>query len=574
MPKITILPKELKNKIAAGEVVERPASVLKELLENSIDAGSTRIDVEVKKGGRALIRVVDNGAGMDSDDAPLSVERHATSKLITEDDLFNIRTMGFRGEALPSIASVSRMTLRTATRDSSEGISIELEGGEVTENKAAPASQGTTVEVMDLFFNTPARRKFLKRDATELMHIVDMLTMLSLANPATGFTLTSDGTVSMDLPPASTLRERLTQVYGAEFVDELLGVEAEGGQYGLEAYVSSPMGMRERRTHQHLFINGRPIRDPSLAHAVYGGYDGIAPRDQHPVFFVFLTLPPSEVDFNVHPAKREVRLSEKDSVYRFLRRSVAEAVRGSRVEQALRTLEERQEGHEAVHPDSVSPEAAVGSNQAAGDSQYSKSGSSAFSVSEPLPMEYRAGLRHLYVGESFLAYADQGGLVVLDHHAAHERVLFEKLLGGLPSQSHMLLFPRQVRLSHKEYMTVLENRDMLMDFGVEVDDFGQDTIVVRSLPPELEEADLRGILSEAAAALREGEKPGRSLSERVAASIACHGSVRGSRVLTTEELAALLSDLDEAEDPEHCPHDRPTRLFYTIKDLRKAFKRS
>jgi len=189
-------------------------------------------------------------------------------------------------------------------------------------------------------------------------------------------------------------------------------------------------------------------------------------------------------------------------------------------------------------------------------------------------MEYRAGLRPLYIGESFLAYSDSGGLVVLDHHAAHERVLYEKLLGGLPSESHMLLFPRQVRLSHKEYMTVLEHKDMLMEFGIEVDDFGHDTIIVRSLPPELEEADLRGILSEAAAAMGEGEKPGQSLAERIAASIACHGSVRGSRILAPEELAALLASLEEAEDPGHCPHGRPTRLFYTISDLRKAFKRS
>lgn len=572
MPEITILPKELKNKIAAGEVVERPASVLKELVENSIDAGSTRIEVEVKKGGRALIRVTDDGAGMDTQDALLSIERHATSKLITEDDLFNLHTLGFRGEALPSIASVSRMSIRAATRDAAEGISIELDGGEITEKKASPANQGTSVEVKDLFFNTPARRKFLKRDATELMHIVEMLTMLALSHPETGFTLTSDGTTSMDLPPASGLTERLTQVYGTEFVEELIKVEATGGQYALEAYVSEPGHMRERRTHQHLFINGRPIRDPSLAHAVYGGYEGIAPRDRHPVFFVFLTLPPSEVDFNVHPAKREVRLSEKDSAYRFLRHSVAEAVRGPRIEQALEAMEEGA-GGPTTGPTHDTGEGQV-SDAAAHIEYKSADGSSAFSVSEALPMEYRTGLRPLYLGESFLAYTDGGGLVVLDHHAAHERVLYEKLLGGLPSESHMLLFPRQVRLSHKEYMTVLEHKDMLMEFGIEVDDFGQDTVVVRSLPPELEEADLRGILSEAAVALREGEKPGQSLGQRVAASIACHNSVRGSRILTPEELAALLASLEEAEDPEHCPHGRPTRLFYTIKDLRKAFKRS
>ncbi len=580
---IKVLPTELKNKIAAGEVVERPASVLKELTENSIDAGATRIDVEIKKGGVALIRVKDNGAGMDEADARLSLMRHATSKLASEDDLFNISTMGFRGEALPSIASVSIMHISTAPKDAPSGITLTIEGGVITESKASPAN-GTIIEVRDLFYNTPARRKFLKRESTEMIHIVEVLTQLALSHPMIGFTLTTDSKRSMDIPPAETLKERITQVYGAEFAGELLEVDASSDQYEVSAFISKPKSMHQRRTHQYLFINGRAIKDASLSHAVYGSYDGLAPRGRHPVFFAFLSVPPSEVDFNVHPAKREVRFAHKDSVYKFLRHSANQVLRELRIDEALEQYEDDTvdgsgnrtaptQGVTMPQPAEASPLNASHTGSPAGIAESATTWNTA-ATAEPLPMQYTGGTRHIYLGESFLAYPGRDGLIVLDHHAAHERVLYEKLLSGLSPESNMLLFPAQVKLSHKEYLTILDNKSTLVEMGMDVDDFGQDTIVVRSMPIEMQKGDLRGILSDAAAAMREGEKPNQNLMEALAASLACHSSIRGSRAIGPEELSALIMALDMTDDPEHCPHGRPTRLFYTTGDLRKAFKRT
>jgi DNA mismatch repair protein MutL len=558
MSVIQVLPLELKNKIAAGEVVERPASVVKELLENSIDAGSTRIEVAVERGGRKLIRVSDDGEGMDAEDARLALQRHATSKLLSERDLFSITTMGFRGEALPSMASVSRMTLLSAPRGESLGVRIALEGGEVTEDTAA-AARGTTVEVRDLFFNTPARKKFLKRESTELMHIVDTVTNLALSHPETAWTLTVDSEESMRLPRASGPRERIAQVYGSEFLEGLVEGSLENDGFALTALVSAPGNYRERRTHQLLFINRRPVRNPSVSHAVYSAYEGILPRDKHPVFFLFLSVEPSRVDFNVHPAKREAKFADGETVYRSVRRCVSETVRMTPVPGATEAVA-------SGSPRSFYPR----------DVPFPPQGAAAAAthgIAEALELDYRAEVPHVYLGETFVALARDGGLMLLDHHAAHERVLYEKFLRGIELESRRLLFPRQVQLSRKEHMLILENREFLHGFGLEVDDFGRDTVIVRALPAALEQADLRGILSDAAGALQEGERPGKSLREAVAARLACHSSVRGRTVLTKESLQALLSDLSRAEDPEHCPHGRPTRLFYSLDELKKLFKR-
>ncbi len=558
MPKVKVLPAELANKIAAGEVVERPASVVKELLENAIDAGSAVIGVEVLKGGRKLIRVADDGDGMEREDAVLSIQRHATSKLAHEKDLFGIQTMGFRGEALPSIASVSRMRLTTAPRGAAAGVTLRVEGGVVKEEKDAPA-RGTEVEVEELFFNTPARKKFLKRDSTELMHIVDIVTRVSLSHPETAFRLKSEGQETMNLPRASGLKERLAQVYGGEFMEGLAEAVIEAGGMRISAFSSAPGNFRDTRGNQNIFINRRPVRDPVVSHAVYSAYEGMLPKDKHPVFFVFLDLDPSVVDVNVHPAKREVRFSDRDFVYRHVRRCVSDAVRLK-----------YPAGHGAEATGAAPPNAPHAPHPA----DYARvQGQAAGGVSETMPLSYRAELPFVYLGETFLALAEDGGLSLLDHHAAHERVLYEKFLKGIELKSRRLLFPRQVRLSHKEYLAVLEHNRMLLDFGIEVEDFGHDTVVVRSLPEAMEEADLRGVLSDAAREMLGGEKPGRTLRESVAARMACHNSVRGRKVLNRETLNALISDLEKTDDPAHCPHGRPTRVRYSLEELKKLFKR-
>jgi DNA mismatch repair protein MutL len=567
MPQITILPTTLRNKIAAGEVIERPASVVKELIENSIDAGATDIKVEILRGGKGLIRVTDNGAGMDREDALLCLERHATSKLRGEEDLFNIQTMGFRGEALPSIGSVSRMTLITGQKGTPSGISIEIQGGEIREERVSPAV-GTSMEVRDLFFNTPARKKFLKSDSTELFHIIDSITKEALSHPGISFRLFTDKSETMNLPLASGTRERIMQVYGLEFLDGLTEVRAETRGLIMTAFVTKGMGFRNSRSHQFIFINKRPVKDQTISHAVYKAFEGILPQDKHPVFFVFLDIDPRRVDFNVHPAKREVRFESKDDIHRFVNGNIREAIRRERADSIAPFRET---------PDQTGlggPGGAEGNETSTvRSSRYSVSLPAGKGVSETVEFPYEPSLPFIYLGDTFIATAGRGGLTLIDHHAAHERILYEKLLNGLTLSSHHLLFPRQVKLSPREYAVVLENRKALDDMGIEVDDFGHDTVMVRSLPEELEEADLRGILLDVAATLVEGTQQNQSLKEGLAARIACHGSVRGRAVLLHEEFQRLLSDLDKTEHPDQCPHGRPTRIFLSLDDLKKMFKR-
>jgi DNA mismatch repair protein MutL len=560
MPQVKILPPELRNKIAAGEVIERPASVVKELIENSIDSGSTDILVETLNGGKRLIRVSDNGSGMDREDAILCVEPHATSKLATEDDLFNIRTMGFRGEALPSIASVSKMKIVTGKKGAGSGISLELFGGEVKEIKDAP-SAGTTVAIRDLFFNTPARKKFLKSNSTECFHIIDTVTKESLSHCETGFRLLMDHKETIHLPAASHLRERIMQVYGEEFLSGLIPIQAESEGLAMKSFVSKSDYFRNMKSHQFIFVNKRPIKDPSISHAVYKAYEGILPHDKHPVFFIFLDINPTKVDFNVHPTKREVRFEDKESIYRFVHNSIRETIKSDRTEYTREFAE---------IPVSVPFGPFVHSQKTP---QYPAIPSGGSSVAENLEFHYRPHLPFIYLGDTFIALSGKGGLTLIDHHAAHERVLYEKFLRGASLNSHQLLFPRQVKLSPKEYLVILVNTHMLSDFGIDADDFGHDTIIVRSLPDALHESDIRGILSDIASCIIEGIPPEKSLKEALAARIACHASVRGKEILNQEEISRLIADLEQAEHPDQCPHGRPTRIFFSPDDLKKLFKR-
>jgi len=556
MSLIKILPIDVRNKIAAGEVIERPASVVKELIENSIDAGSTEIKIDVLYGGKRMIKVSDNGGGMDGDDALLCFERHATSKLEREDDLFEIRTLGFRGEALPSIASVSKVKLVTGLKGAGAGVSIELHGGEVKEKREAPFS-GTSVEIRDLFYNMPARKKFLKSNQTELFHIIDTVTKEALSHYGIHFILMTENRETMLLPRALGLKERIMQVYGEEFSAGLAEVSAERGGMHMNAFISKTDNFRNSRSHQFLFVNGRPIKDQSLGHAVYASYEGILPADRHPIFFLYLTLEPGSVDFNVHPAKREVRFAEKEMVYRFVYGSLREIVRAGRKEYTGPFLEPRDAGvpnaAATYFPSSFLP---VGG-----------------AVSEVAELAYRPELPFVYLGDTFIAFSGRGGLTLMDHHAAHERVLYERFLRRVGLQPRPLLFPLPVKLSHKEYRALLDSKGLLEEFCIELDDFGHDSVVVRTVPADLGDADIRGVLADAASALMGDVHPGASLKESLAARIACHSSVRGKAVLNREEFSRLLADLEETEHPDQCPHGRPTRIFYSLDDLKKLFKR-
>lgn len=547
-------------------MIERPASVVKELLENAIDAGGTDIRIDILSGGKRMIRVSDNGIGMDREDALLCFERHATSKLASADDLFDIRTLGFRGEALPSIASISKVKLVTGLKGSKAGVAIEMTGGEVTDTREA-ASVGTSFEIRDLFFNTPARKKFLKTTATELFHIIDIVTKEALSHPEIAFSLHTDNKETMLLPLASGLRERIMQVYGEEFLKGLLSFSTPAGPLRMDAFVSDTTTFRNSRDHQFVFINKRPVRDPSVSHAVYKAYEGILPHDRHPVFFIFLEIDPRRIDFNVHPAKREVRFEDKESVYRLINGGLRGLIRGAH--------------EDYTHPFSIGPSVSAGGmgfGQAPSPA-WPQAGQSDFTgqpdvfISESSGPGYRPSQPFIYLGDTFIAVSGAGGLTLIDHHAAHERVLYEKLLGRVQVDSHQLLFPEQVRLSHKEYRAILEHNELLSGLGVEVDDFGHDTLIVRALPADLAGADIRGILADLSSCLLNSIPPEKSLRESLAARMACHSSVRGSTVLNQEEVARLMHDLEQTNYPDQCPHGRPTRLFYSLDDLQKLFKR-
>ncbi len=575
MPRIKILPLALQNKIAAGEVVERPASVVKELLENSIDAESTRIDIDISRAGKKLIRVSDNGIGMDKEDAVIAFERHATSKIKEEADLFNIQTLGFRGEALASISAVSKMRLSTsAGKDSPNverqtiGTCIEAVGGEIREVKACPAI-GTTVEVRDLFFNTPARRKFLKSDNTEDHQIIDVVTREAIAQYKIAFALSMDGQTLMDLPKASSEKERLFQIFGKEFVVQLIETESEYGWMHVKAFISNGAQFRGNKANQFIFINNRPARDSLISHAVYKSYGDALPRDRHPIFFLFIQIDPELVDFNVHPTKKEVRFADKSAVFNFINHSL---------EQALKGEIHYSDGLINIPADKGDPVVISASND---DLSYTVHQE----IAEHTPLyclDYSANMPYIYLGDTLVAIVDKGGLTIIDYHAAHERINYERLLkkGDIPSYTP--LFPQNIRLDPAQYRIILDNIEILNEFGLVIEDFGYGTLIVRSMPSFLDGADINSLLSDIAASLpcRYGQEeldmpaPLDSARKALAAKIACHSSIRGGNEAPDgRRIAALLKDLSAADFPNTCPHGRPTKITISMNELKKMFKK-
>ncbi len=584
MSVITVLPVSLRNKIAAGEVVERPASVVKELIENAIDAESTRISVETVRAGKKLIHVSDNGTGMDREDAVRAFERYATSKIKNEQDLFSLKTMGFRGEALSSIAAVSKMTLMTAVRNVEfgpvAGTCVEIAGGEIVSVKDCAAA-GTSIEVKELFFNTPARRKFLKSDATENYHIIDTVTREALSHPHLMFALRMDGSEVFSLPAASSLRERLIQLYGRDFIDGLIECglsHALDTGMTVSVFTSGLAHMKNNRNTQFIFVNRRPVKDPAVAYAVCKAYEGMAPKEKHPAFFIFLDIDAGQVDFNVHPAKREVRFAQKTGIFDFVCHAVTEGLKKDAGFCFSDVVSEKT----GTHP---SFETKLGCvpvfSPFFSESLISEQTDTFFTGPAPL----------LYLGETFVAVAAGGGLVLLDYHAAHERVNYERFLKRRDLQAHRLLFPLQVKLRRGEYAVILEHLSLLNEVGLEAEDFGHDTILIRSIPEVLRDADLASLVTDVAAALL--EIPGKSSSKNIsgspapvgesgpvelirrsiAARLACHSSIRGKEIPDGIRVAELLKSLDATDNPHSCPHGRPTRIVISPDELRKMFKK-
>jgi DNA mismatch repair protein MutL len=580
MGRIQILNPQIAARIAAGEVVNRPAAVVKELVENALDAGARHITVELEEGGRRLIRVVDDGFGMTAQEAPLALLRHATSKIRQEEDLLCISTLGFRGEALPSIAQVSRLELLTRRPGAAGGWRVLAEGGDITESQVAAAPEGTQVTVADLFFNTPVRRKFLKSREAEQAYILETMRQLALGYPEVHFHLTTGKRTLLAAPAAQTLPERVAAVYGAEVAEYLLPFALTGAPWATAGVVSIPDYTVASSRFQVLLVNRRVIQDRILAATVKAAYQGLLPRGRHPVLVVYLTLPPEQVDVNVHPAKTEVRFRESGKVYALLLSSLRQGL-GSLAGESPRYQVTWQPGSLALAQD---PGAALplAATPPGGPLPLARAAAAATitpqSEFRPSSLEFRFQDLHL-IGQlqgTYILAQSPAGLVLIDQHAAHERVLYETLEASPDSTPRQnLLFPRVVEVSPVQADWVGENLELLSRMGLQLEPFGGASFLVTAVPAWLAQADLTALvldLVDNLAPVKSQASP-QAVAEQVRTVMACHGAIRAGQQLAPEEIAALMAQLDDLKVSSHCPHGRPLWRLIPYADIRQSFRR-
>jgi DNA mismatch repair protein MutL len=582
------LPPNLINRIAAGEVVERPASVVKELIENAIDAGATRIDVVTNGGGLSLIRVTDDGCGMDGDDLALAVERHATSKL-QDDDLSTILTLGFRGEALPSIGAVARLSIMSRARGATHAYEIAVDGGRKASLKPAAIGGGTRIEVRDLFYATPARLKFMKSERAETAAIADIVKRLALAKPEIAFSLTIGDrtTLRLDPCPPGLLDHglpRLGRILGEDFITDALPVRAARGSIAVEGFAGLATLHRPNSLGQYLVVNGRPVRDKLLAGAVRGGYGDLVPNGRHPMLALFLTLPPDEVDVNVHPAKTELRFRDAQAVRALIVTALHEAL-GSAQHRATASLSQEALARMARPSHGYTPHQA--SSRAFGFAERAQAPFSPVaapsavthaSADESDKTAYPLGAARAQVHDTFIIAETENSLVIVDQHAAHERLVYERLKrafanGGLSRQ--MLLIPEVVELDAEAADRLAGAAAELERLGLVVEAFGPSAVIVREVPALLGQGNIQGLLRDLADELAEGEGS-LVVSERldhVLSTMACHGSVRAGRRLNATEMNALLRDMEATPFSGQCNHGRPTYVELKLADIEKLFQR-
>jgi DNA mismatch repair protein MutL len=650
MNKIKVLPDNLANQIAAGEVVERPASVIKELVENSIDAGASRVQIDVELGGRRLMQIADNGEGMQRDDAILAFERHATSKISTLDDLAAIGTLGFRGEALASIASVAKIELVTKTEDAPAATRVLIEGGRLIDVKDAGRATGTTIAVRDLFFNTPARRKFMRSEATENYHLTTIVTHYALAHPEIAFTLTNNGRESLRVAPAKDLRERAYQIFGAGMLDSLLPVN--GGRdfvAKVSGFVSAPRERRTTRDAQYFFVNQRYVRDKTIAGGLLEGYRSVLPHGVYPVAFLFLDIPLEEIDVNVHPAKTEIRFRRTEAVKDVIAGAIRDALAKAGIvadERAAAAPEWSPslasgsphlqsvvpEMHEVSEPvlqplvfesEPVSTESAVedlapveisaeferaaetrsdevnaAQGSFAGDEAvaFQQGGesngasvyptlppvNSAVRVAKPAEIEAVSASKIKPISQlhdSFIIAVDDEGLLLIDQHVAHERILFDKFRqkeSGRAIESQNLLLPETLDLTPAQAEAYGIVADELESLGFGVMKLSGRTIAIKSIPTDVPATDVRNLFAEILDNV-EREKRGRAkttLRDDIAASLACKAAVKINMKLTEEKMQWLIDKLLLTSSPTTCPHGRPVILRLTMRDIERGFHRT
>ncbi|MBN2751656.1 MAG: DNA mismatch repair endonuclease MutL [Rhodospirillaceae bacterium] len=602
---IRVLPPDLVNRIAAGEVVERPAAALKEIVENALDAEASRVAVAIRDGGRTLIAVTDDGRGMTADDMTLAVERHATSKLPTG-DLTHIDHFGFRGEALPSIGAVARLILTSRPPGAETAWTLAVEGGVKGEPEPAAHAEGTRVEIRDLFFATPARLKFLKSPRTEANHALDAVTRLAMAHPQVGFSFSDDGRDRLNVPPESgdlfdARLARLRKILGREFAENAVPVDIIREGLRLTGYAGLPTFNKGTAQDQYLFVNGRPVRDRLLLGAVRGAYRDVLAHDRHPVLALFLTVDPEFVDVNVHPAKAEVRFRDPGLV----RALIVSGLKSAIGQAGFRAADAGSSMLSAFHPmggghpggghlgsghnprttldaalafQAPSPlglaESLPGLSLPPGGNPRGSSGVEA----EPQPHEYPLGQARAQIHETYIVAQTTDGLVVVDQHAAHERIVLEKMKAEMATNGvirQVLLLPEVVDLSEVETARITARAAELASLGLIVEAFGKTAVVVRELPASLGAPNVRALIQDLADSLTEWDDAS-ALSDRldrVLATVACHGSVRAGRRLSVEEMNALLRQMEQTPRAGQCNHGRPTWVALKLSDIDRLFGR-
>jgi DNA mismatch repair protein MutL len=600
MGKIHQLPPDLANQIAAGEVVERPASVIKELVENSIDAGARRISISVELGGKKLIQVEDDGEGMAPEDTRLAIERHATSKIVSADDLERIATLGFRGEALPSIASVSHFALRSRARGVGAGTEVRVNGGVVSSVAEVGMPEGTAVHVGDLFYNLPARRKFLKSDAAESAQISRVVTQLALGYPEIGFTLTSSGRKVLQCPPVSTLRDRLYQLYGER--GDLIDVRRDSGDVKIVGFVAALAEQGPTRGPQNVYVNRRVVKDRTIAHAIIDAYSVASIKERSPEVHLFIDMPHDAVDVNVHPTKAEVRFRDQSYIHELIRRTLGDVLgRGPVPELQLEASAGFQSApstlplphsYPSTFPSRWAGEAggagragAVGASPLSpigahalptvGANPLSPVGATGAPFTEPTirPMTALGQFR-----DTFIIAIDDEGIAIIDQHVAHERVLFERITERLTSgalESQRLLVPMLVDLPPAARQTLTSHAADLERLGFELEEFGGEAIKVTACPALLGREDCAAALRSLAQDL-EGLDRGSGVDaaiKRIAATTACHAAVKANYPLTHEKMAHILEELRRTAYSTICPHGRPVMLRITRREVEKNFQR-
>ncbi len=587
MGKISKLPDWVSNRIAAGEVVERPASVLKELVENSIDAGANYIEVSLRNGGKQLVQVTDDGEGMEYEDVILAVERHATSKIKDVEDLNSITTLGFRGEALPSIASVSVTEIVSRTSHNDMGFLIVVDNGKIIQQMEVGSAVGTTVSVSELFGKIPARKRFLKSDRAELSKCSLWLTQLSLAHPEISFKMENDEREIIYTPATGTYLERIEQIFGAEIVQDLLEIEHRSGNYFLYGYISNRTLHRSRGTDQYFFLNGRSIRSALISGALKRAYSGIIPPGRHPVVFLFLEAPPELVDVNVHPAKTEVRFRREETVFGTIYKTVANIL-GTSMTPAKKT----KTASNMVPPmHSYAVQSKLNFPE-----PYRKSPGKKFRPSSPerdiqmlaeqILDEHSERQKNidiqteetqfLQVLNSYIVIATVEGVLILDQHAAHERVLYEKTVRALETEQspgQRLLFPVEINLPPHWLSPLTAMLEKFSAVGFEIEIIANDKIKILSVPAFVRNRDYSELITDIMRDISEGESV-PEFEKIFASSVACHSAIKAGQPLSADEMEALFDALFSCDEPLRCPHGRPTIIKFTGRQLEQMFGRT